>query len=106
MEDCRTLRDYLSQLVKVGKLNRFLLQPPGQLSHSGIEFHRDSTPRLALGTINVIFAKPGNSGGSGVRVMFVSGGCDLEAGDWAPKRARLMVTPTLGFLEEDKEGTL
>ena len=27
--------------------------------------------------------------------------CDLEVGDWAPKRARLMVTPTLGFSEED-----
>ena len=104
-EDCRTLRDYLSQLVKVGKLNWFLLQPFGQLSHSGIEFHRDSAPRPALDTINVIFAKPGNSRDSGVKVMFVSGGCDLEVSDWAPKRARLMVTPTLGFSEEDKEGT-
>lgn len=38
--------------------------------------------------------------------MSVSGRCDFKAGDWAPKRARLMVTPTLGFSEEDKEGTL
>ena len=38
--------------------------------------------------------------------MSMNGVCDLEVGDWAPKRARLMVTPTLGFSEEDKEGTL
>lgn len=38
--------------------------------------------------------------------MSVSGRCDFKADDWAPKRARLMVTPTLGFSEEDKEGTL
>jgi len=105
MEDCRTLRDHLSQLVKAGKLNRLLHQPTGQFGHSGIEFHRDSALRPALSTINVIFAKPGNSGGSATRVMSVSGGCDLEAGDQAPKRARLMVTPTLGFSEKDKEET-
>ena len=54
----------------------------------------------------MIFAKPGNSGGLGTRVMSVSGGCDLEAGDQAPKRVRVMVTPTLGFSKKDKEGTL
>ena len=30
----------------------------------------------------------------------------MEVGDWALKRAMLMVTPTLGFSWEDKEGTL
>ena len=106
MEDCKTLQNHLSQLVKVGKFNRFLHQPTGQFGHLGIEFHRDSTLRPALGTINVVFAKSGNSGGSSTRVMSVNGGYDLEAGDQASKRDRLMVTPTLGFFEEDKEGTL
>ena len=55
--------------MKAGKLNRFLLQPPRQLSHLGTEFHKDSALRPALGTINVIFAKPGNSEGLGTRVM-------------------------------------
>ena len=38
--------------------------------------------------------------------MSVGGGCDLKADDQAPKSARVMLTPTLGFFEEDKEGTL
>ena len=112
MEDCRILRDHLSQLAKEGKLNQFVHQPTGQFGHSGTEFHRDSAPRPALGTINVIFAKPrnsrgsGNSRGLGTSVMSVGGSCDLEANDQAPKRARVMVTPTLGFFEKDKKGTL
>ena len=105
-EDCRNLRDHLSQLVKAGKLNRFLHQPTGQFGHSGTEFHRDSTPWPALGTINAIFAKLGNGGGSGTRVMSMGGGYDLKANDQALKRAKVMVNLTLGFFKEDKGGTL
>ena len=54
----------------------------------------------------MIFAKSGNNGESSTMVMSVDGGCDLEVGDQAPKRARVMVTHTLGFSEEDKKGTL
>ena len=93
-------------MVKAGKLNWFLHQPTRQFGHSRTEFHRDSAPWQALGTINVIFAKQGDSGASGTRVMSVGVGYDLEAGDQAPKRARVMVTPILGFSEEDNEGTL
>ena len=58
-----------------------------------------------MGTINVIFAKPRNDVRSSTRVMSVDGGFNLEARDQAPKKARVMVTPTLVFFEEDKEGT-
>ena len=105
-EDCRTLRDHLSQLVKAGKLNRFLHQPAGQFGHSGTEFPRDSAPRPSFGTINVIFTKPRNSRGLATWVVFVSRGCDLGVGVQVPKKARLMVTPILGFSKEDKEGTV
>ena len=54
----------------------------------------------------MIFAKLGNSGGSGTKVMFVNGVYDLEASDQVPKKAKLVVTPTLSFSKEDKEGTL
>ena len=54
----------------------------------------------------MIFAKPGNNGRSSTKVISVGGGYDLKAGDQTPKRARVMVTPTQGFSEEDKKGTL
>ncbi|XP_023872075.1 uncharacterized protein LOC111984692 [Quercus suber] len=85
--------------MKAGKLNQFLHQPIGQFGHSGTEFHKDSAPRPALGTINVIFAKPGNSGGSGTRVMSVGGGCDLEEnkeGTLQPHDDALVVTIRIG----------
>ena len=37
--------------------------------------------------------------------MSVVGGLNVETRDQAPKRAKVMATPTLGFSEEDKEGT-
>lgn len=104
-EDYRTLRDHLNQLVKAGKLNQFLHQPMGQFGHSGVEFHRGNIPQLALGIINVIFAKPGSDVEACYKVMSVGGFPDLDARDQAPKRAKVMVTPILGFSEEDKEGT-
>ena len=54
----------------------------------------------------MILAKPGNNGTSSTGVMFMSGGCDMEVGDQTLERVRVMVTPTLGFSEEDKQGTL
>ena len=35
----------------------------------------------------------------------MGGGSNLEARDQAPKRAKVLVTPILGFSKEDKEGT-
>ena len=50
----------------------------------------------------MILAIPGNNGTSGPRVMSIGVGYRMEADDQAPKRARVMVTTTLGFFEEDK----
>ena len=41
--------------------------------------HGDGAPRLALGTINVILARPGSEARASSKVMFVVGGSDLEA---------------------------
>ena len=53
----------------------------------------------------MIFAKPGSDVGASSRVMSMVKGPNVEARDQALKRARVMVTPVLGFSEEDKEGT-
>lgn len=61
-EDCRTLRDYLEQLVKVGKLKQFLYQPYVQGGQAGSIRQRENPLRPSLGTINVILATPGRMG--------------------------------------------
>ena len=53
----------------------------------------------------MIFAKPRGDAGTCSRVMSVVMGLDSEDGSWASKKAKVGVTPTLGFSEEDKEGT-
>ena len=105
-KDCKTLRDHLNQFARARKLNRFLHQPTRQFGHLGAKFHKGSSPLLAWGTINVILAIPRNNGTSGPRVMSIGVGYRMEADDQAPKRARVMVTTTLGFFEEDKQRTL
>lgn len=53
----------------------------------------------------MIFVKPRGNVRASFRVMSVVGGPDLEDMDLSPKRAKVMATTTLGFSEEDKEGT-
>ncbi|XP_075670395.1 uncharacterized protein LOC142640195 [Castanea sativa] len=77
MEDCWTLRDYLGLLVKAGKLGQFLHQPTGHTGHSEAGYQRGVSHRQALGTVNVIFAKPGGDVGTYLGVMSVVGSPDL-----------------------------
>ena len=49
-----------------------------QFWHSGARYQRDSVPWPALGTINVIFARPMGDVGTCSRVIFVVGGFDPE----------------------------
>ena len=102
IKDCRTLQDHLNQLVRARKLNQFLHQPTGQFGHSRAEFHKNSPPLPAQGTTSVILARPGDNGTTSTTIMSVGIGCDIEADDKVPKRARVTVAPTLGFSEEDK----
>ena len=67
--------------------------------------HGNSIPRPALGTINVILSRPRGDIRASFKVMSMVGGSDLEAKDQTPKRARVMVPPSLSFFEEDNQGT-
>ena len=69
---CRTLRDYLEQLVKIGKLRQFLHQPSGHGSLVGSTHQQENPLRPSLGTINVILAAVGWIGMYSFEVMFVS----------------------------------
>ena len=68
--------------------------------------HENSTPRPALGTINVILARPGGDVRASSNVMSMVGGSDLETRNHTPKKAKVMVPLSLSFSKEDKQGTL
>ena len=61
--------------------------------------------RPSLGTINIIFTAPGMTGSCTSRMMsMVRLSVDEDGSE--PKRARILTQPTLGFLGEDKAGTI
>ena len=61
--------------------------------------------RPPLGTINVIFAAPGRTGSCPSRVMSVAR-LSFEDTNQEPKRARVEWPLVMGFLNEDKIGTI
>ena len=68
-----------------------------QVKHLGNGTHGNGTPQPVLGTINVILARPRGDVRASSGVMSVVGGFDLEAKNQTPKRARVMVPPSLSF---------
>ena len=58
-----------------------------------------------MGTINVVFADPGRIGSFPSRVMSVAR-LSSDEGVSEPKRAKILIQPTLGFSDEDKAGTI
>ncbi|XP_050248958.1 uncharacterized protein LOC126696226 [Quercus robur] len=104
IDDCRNLKNHLNRLVREGKLRHLQHHPVGWQEQSNVET-RQSTLRPPIGTINVILAAPGQTGSHPFRVMSV-GKLSSEANDRESKRARGMATPLIGFLDEDKLGTL
>ncbi|XP_075658809.1 uncharacterized protein LOC142628641 [Castanea sativa] len=104
-ENCRTLWNHSEQLVSEGKLKQHLYQPNRQGSNSGSINQRNNSSRPPLGTINVILAALGRIGSCPTRVMSVSHILTEESG-YRPKRIKGASPPILGFLDEDKVGTI
>ena len=105
MEDCRNLWDNLDQLVQEGKLKSFLHHSSGQGNQKNSNSSKNTPSGLPLGTINVIFAALGRTGSCPSRVMPVTRLSSNE-GSSKPKRAKVLIQPTLGFSDEDKAGTI
>ncbi|XP_030941940.1 uncharacterized protein LOC115966957 [Quercus lobata] len=104
-EDCRNLKNHLDQLVREGKLCHLLHHSNGQQGQANIKTRKDISLRLPIGTINVILAVSGMPGSCPSRVMSVSRP-PTEHGDRESKRAKKIALPMLGFLDEDKVGTI
>ena len=104
-EDCRNLWDHLDQLVREGKLKSLLHHSSGQRNQTNLNSRKNALSGSPLGTINVIFATPGRTGSCPSRVMSVAW-LSSDDGSSELKRAKVLIQPTLGFLDEDKVGTI
>ena len=65
----------------------------------------DAPPRPPLGMINVIFVALGRTGSSPSRVMSIAR-LPVEDSSAGLKRAKMDIQAILGFLDEDKVGTI
>ena len=104
-EDCRSLWDHLDQLVREGKLKQLLYHSSDLGGRANFGSKREIPSRPPLGTINVIFAASGRTGSCPSRVMFVAR-LSSEDTNQEPKRARVERLLVMGFLKEDKIGTI
>ncbi|XP_075665178.1 uncharacterized protein LOC142634809 [Castanea sativa] len=104
-EDCKTLWNHLEQLVKEGRLRKFLYRPNGQGDHSGLVNQGNTSPKPPLGPINAIFAASERTGSRPSKVMFVARTL-VEESSSELKRIKGNAPPILGFSEEDKIGTI
>lgn len=87
-KDCRTLRDYLKQLVKEGKLKQFMHQFLGQGSQTGQGYQRKVVPHPPLGTISVILVTPNREASSSSRIMSIASQSELEEQVKGSKRTK------------------
>ena len=104
-EECRNLWDHLEQLVQEEKLKELLHHSSGRIERIDPDPWRDAPLRPLMGTINVIFAAPGRTGSSPSRVMSMAQ-LPTEDSNAGLKRAKMDIQPILGFLDENKVGTI
>ena len=97
--------NHLDQLVREGKLKQLQHHSSGQVGQIGSDPRRDSSSRPPLGTINVIFAALGRTGSYPSRVMSMAR-LSTKDSNSEPKRARIEAPLVLGFLADDKIGTI
>ena len=104
-KNCRTLWNHLEQLVKDGRLKKFLYRFNRQGDQVGSRAQGNASSRPHLGTNNVIFAALGRTGSYPSKVMSVPR-LPIKDSNSKSKRARVEIRPTLSFLDEDKIGTI
>ena len=104
-EDCRNLWDHLEQLVREGRLKHLLHHSSGRGGQSSSTSQGSATPKLPLGTINVIFAALGRTGSFSSRIMSVSCYSDGDSNS-RPKRIKMNVLLVLSFSDADKQRTI
>ena len=104
-EDCKNLWVHLDQLVGEGKLKSLLHHSSDQGNRTNSNSRKNATSGPPLGTINVIFAAPGRTRSCPSKVTSVAR-LSSDKGVSEPKRAKILIQPTLDFSDKDKVGTI
>ena len=104
-ENYRNLWNHLDQLVREGKLRHLLHPSSGHPGQAMQEPQKDVSLRLLTGTIHVILATPGRTGLFPSRVLSVAQ-LSAEDREIECKRSKKGSSLILGFLDEDKRGTI
>ncbi|XP_050278250.1 uncharacterized protein LOC126719745 [Quercus robur] len=104
-EDCWNLWNHLDQLVREGKLRHLLHPSSGHPGQAMQEPRKDVSLRPPTGTIHVILAAPGRIGSFPSRVLSVAR-LSAEDREREFKRSKKASSLILGFLDEDKRGTI
>ena len=104
-EDCRNLWDHLEQLVREGRLKHLLHHSSGRGGQSSSTSQGNATPKLPLGTINVIFAAPGRTGSFPSKIISISCYSDEDSNS-RPKRIKTNIPLVLSFSDAEKQGTI
>ena len=86
-------------------MKQLLHYSSGRVGQASSEMRGDTSSRLPLGTINVIFTAPGIIGFCPFRVLSVFR-LPIEEHCQASKRARVDIPLILGFSDEDKVRTI
>ena len=95
----------MDQLVEEGKLKLLLHHFSGQGNQTNSNSRKNATSGPPLGTISIIFAALGRTRSCPSRVMSVAR-LSSEDGVSKPKRAKVLIQPTVGFSNEDKAETI
>ena len=95
----------MDQLVKEGKLKLLLHHSSGQGNQTNSNSKKNATSGPLLETINVIFVALGRTGSCPSKVMSVAR-LSFDGGVSEPKRAKVLIQPTLDFSDKDKAGTI
>ena len=86
-------------------MSHLLHHSDGRQGQANIETWRETSLRPPIGTINVILAASGRTDSCPFRVMSVAQ-LPTEHDDRESKKAKKIASPVLGFLDEDKVGTI
>ena len=104
-KQCRVLKDHLEQLLKVGFLKEFVIDPRNQEAGQGAWPHGNPLPP-PLGVIEVIHAAPRGSQVSKMRGMLAVVSTESSTGEQPSDKKLKYTRESIAFDDNDLEGTI